>query len=232
MLIEDDEYLREHIKEYLIRYRYDVRAIDHFEDVIEQFNECTPHMVLLDINLPYFDGFHLCKVFRKKTRIPIIMISGRDGIAEQALGMELGADDYITKPINLEILLSKIKSIFRRCDEYASRNDLQVKGIWLDEGSFKLFYKNERIELSKNECKLIRKLIMEKDRIVSREDLLEELWDDISFVDDNTLSVNIKRLKDKFSSLGIPALIKTKRGVGYMFDSSLLDNVDEEKNIN
>lgn len=226
MIIEDDNKLRTLIKEYLIKYDYQIIDICDFKNIEEQFFMLQPDLVLLDINLPYYDGFYLCRVFRRKSKIPIIIVSARSSEMEQVMGIELGADDYITKPFSNEVLLVKVKSALRRAyGEYAinEASSLQVKSLSLDENSFKIIYKTQNIELSKNEFKLIKKLIENKDKIVKREDLLEELWDDSSFVDDNTLTVNVTRIKNKFADLGIPEIIRTKRGAGYYFDSTALD---------
>ena len=225
MIIEDDNKLRSLTKDYLEKYDYKVIEILDFKNIEDQFIEIQPDLVLLDINLPYYDGFYLCRVFRRKSKIPIIIISARSSEMEQVMGIELGADDYVTKPFSSEVLLVKVKSALRRTYGEYSKNEtgsLKVKSLSLNENSFKIFYKADSIELSKNEFKLIKKLIENKDKIVKREDLLEELWDDSSFVDDNTLTVNVTRIKSKFNELGINDIIKTKRGAGYYFDSSAL----------
>lgn len=235
MLIEDDETLRKHIAQYLCKYNFRIIPVVNFSNVEEEFLLLNPHLVLLDINLPVYDGYFLCRLFRRKSNIPIIIISARNSSAEQVMGIEFGADDYITKPIDLEILISKIKAALRRAyGEYAPNSsvNLTISGLTLNERNFKLLYKNYYTELSKNEYKLVKKLMLHKDQFVTREELLGELWDDIAFVDDNTLSVNIKRIKDKFEEFGVKDIIKTKRGIGYMLDSSSLEgNADEKVNL-
>ncbi|WP_035289685.1 response regulator transcription factor [Clostridium sp. KNHs214] len=219
-LIEDDEKLQEHIKEYLERYDYQVETVEDYKKVEEQFYSINPDLVLLDINLPYYDGFYFCRILRRKNTIPIIIISARTAEAEQVMGIELGADDYITKPLSLQILLAKIKACFRRsCGEYVKNNNISINGLTLDESNYKIIYENKELEFSKNECKLIKKLIEDKDKVVTREKLLEILWDDTVFVDDNTLTVNVTRVKNKLRDVGIENAIKTKRGVGYFIDS-------------
>ncbi|WP_027625250.1 response regulator transcription factor [Clostridium lundense] len=225
LLVEDDEKLKEHIKEYLKRYDYDVITVEDYKEIEKQFDEINPDLVLLDINLPYYDGFYFCRIFRKKSINPIIIISARTEEAEQVMGIELGADDYITKPFSLQLLLVKVKACFRRSvGEYVKKNNSHVNALFLDESNYKLFYKDKEIELSKNECKLIKKLIEEKDKIVSREELLEILWDDTVFVDDNTLTVNVTRVKNKLKDIGIEDAIKTKRGIGYFLQSHQIKN--------
>lgn len=223
LIIEDDDNLKLLIKEYLEKYGYAVSFIEDFKNIEVQFEKENPHLVLLDINLPYYDGFYLCRVFRRKSKIPIIITSARSGEIEQVMGIELGADDYLIKPFSIDLLMVKVKAALRRVyGEYSASEDkiLEVKGIHLDEGSFKVHYNGLTVELSKNEFKLIKKLLENKDKIVSREELLGELWDDSSFVDDNTLTVNVTRVKTRLYELGINEAIKTKRGSGYLFDTS------------
>ena len=230
-LIEDDKKLESMVKEYLERYGYKVHTVNKFNEIEEEFKIINPDLVLLDINLPYYDGFYLCRLFRKSSNVPIVVISARSDDMEQVMGIELGADDYIVKPFSYEILIAKIKASLRReYGEYANKSQdyLNIKGLILDESTFKMTYKGKEIDLSKNEFKLIKKLIENKDKVVSREELLETLWDDIAFVDDNTLTVNVTRIKQKLGNIGVENSIKTKRGVGYSFESSYLNgDIDE-----
>lgn len=224
MVIEDDEKLRQLIKECLLKYGYTPICVEDFKSIEEQFEKENPHMVILDINIPYFDGFYLCRIFRRKSKIPIIISSARNGEMDQVMGIELGADDYITKPFNIELLYIKVKAALRRAyGEYAEtgpkKATLSVEGLSLDESSFKIYYKDLSADLSKNEFKLMKKFLENPDIIIPREDLLSELWDDSSFVDDNTLTVNVTRIKAKLLELGIKDVIKTKRGSGYIFDT-------------
>jgi DNA-binding response OmpR family regulator len=224
-IVEDDENLSTMVKSYLQKYNYKVFEVNNFRNIEKEFEDYKPDLVLLDINLPYYDGFHICKYIRQRSNVPIIIISARNNETEQILGIELGADDYVVKPFNIEYLYVKIKAAFRRVyGEYnqEAQSTIAINGIFLDENTFKLSYKNIDIELSKNEFKLVKKLMENKDKFVTREDLLCELWDADTFVDDNTLSVNVSRLKTKFSELGIEGIIKTKRRTGYMLDSSVL----------
>lgn len=225
-LIEDDDKLREHVKEYIEKYGYQVFTVDDFKNVEKEFKYINPDLVLLDINLPYYDGFYLCRVFREVSNIPIIITSARTAEMEQVMGMELGADDYITKPFSLQLLFAKIKACFRRTYDLSKIEitaNTNINGLSLNEGDFSINFNNEQVELSKNEFKLLKKLIECKNEIVSREELLEILWDDTQFVDDNTLTVNVTRVKNKLKVVGIKNIIKTKRGAGYMFDSNAID---------
>lgn len=217
-LVEDDEKLNEHIKEYLEMYNYEVYTVKDFKNTEKEFESINPDLVLLDINLPYADGFYLCRVFRKKSNVPIIITSARIEEVEQIMGIELGADDYITKPFSLKMLLTKISAALRRINELSNdKRDLKINGLELKESNFRINYKDREIELSKNEFALLKKFVENKDVILKRETLLELIWDDSEFVNDNTLTVNITRVKNKLKELGIEDVIKTKRGVGYVF---------------
>ncbi|ETI70127.1 response regulator transcription factor [Neobacillus vireti] len=232
MLIEDDRELCSLVKEYLEKYKYMVYEPTDFNSILEQFEQVQPDLVLLDINLPYFDGFYLCRAMRKKSKVPIIITSARSGELDQVMAIELGADDYLTKPFTFEVLLAKVKAALRRAyGEYSTNNTshLTVQQLTLYEDSFKMTFNEKIVELSKNEYKLVKYFIENKDRIITREELIEQLWDDIAFVDDNTLTVNISRIKNKFLQLGIKGLIQTKRSVGYLFNHQLLAEVDGDE---
>lgn len=231
MIIEDDIKLKQIIKESIERYGYSTVCVEDFKNIEQQFVTENPHLVVLDINLPYYDGFYLCRVFRRKSIIPIIIISARSGEMDQVMGIELGADDYVIKPFSIDLLLIKVKAALRRVYGEYSLSDskvINVKGISLDESNFKIQYRGQTAELSKNEFKLVKKLLGKKDSIVSRGELLEELWDDSAFVDDNTLTVNVTRVKGKFNDLGLSDVIITKRGLGYMLDTSLIKEEHNE----
>lgn len=218
LVIEDDKKLCEFTKEYLGRYNYEVFSINNFKKVEEEFEKVKPDLVLLDINLPYYDGFNLCRIFRRKSKAPIIFMSARGSEVEQIRGLEIGADDYITKPFSFELLLAKVQASIRRVYGEYSEDSLQVfevNGITLDKNTFKMSYGNRSIDLTKNELKLISKLLKSVDKVVTREELLEELWDESSFVDDNTLTVNVTRVKNKLNEIGIENVVKNKRGIGY-----------------
>lgn len=219
MLIEDDMQLSKLIQEYLERYGYDVFQPDNFLEIEEEFKRIKPDLVLLDINLPYYDGFNLSRNFRRYSNVPIIIISARNQEVDQIMAIELGADDYITKPFTFELLQSKIKATIRRVyGEYSTSDTLNtcVGEICIDAKTLTLTYQGKKIELSKNEYRLLKKLMDNHGNFVSREELIEEVWDSITFVDDNTLTVNISRIKHILSDLGLTDIIKSKRGVGYM----------------
>ncbi|EHQ90682.1 response regulator transcription factor [Desulfosporosinus youngiae] len=223
LLIEDNEQLQKYISEYLEVYGFTTRILDDYDAVPETIAACRPKLILLDINLPKFDGFYYLKLIRKHYKIPIIIISARSEEGEQIRGIENGADDYITKPFSIGVLLAKINAMLRREAELHKRV-ISLDGLCLNEDTLSVAYKGAGTELSKNEYRVLRLLMKNAGQIVSREQLLEELWDDVSFVDDNTLTVNITRVKKKLMELGLQNCLETKRGVGYAFNTAALPN--------
>ncbi|MHC1684402.1 MAG: response regulator transcription factor [Clostridiaceae bacterium] len=220
-IVEDDKKLCDLMGEFLSNSGYEIYVIEDFINIVEDIKKLDVDLVLLDINLPYFDGYYVCKKLRRTSNIPIIIISARSNEKDQILAIEIGADDYITKPFKLDILNSKVKAVLRRVyGEYSNmhKGKLVVKDIVLSEEDFKLSYKGQTVELSKNELKLIKKFFLNSGKIIRRAELFEELWDEENFVDDNTLTVNITRIKNIFKEFGITDAIKTKRGVGYIFN--------------
>jgi len=225
-LVENDMSLRDHIKEYLEKFDYQVYIVKDYKRIDEEFDVINPDLVLLDIHLPYYDGFYYCRAIRRKSKVPIMFVSATTEDIQQIMAIELGGDDYITKPFSLQLLLSKINAFLRRVyGEYGDggqSDEVTVKGLTLDERSFKMVYGGQVFELSKNEFKLLKMLMEHVDQVVSREDLLTILWDEDAFVDDNTLTVNVTRVKNRLKEAGLLKVIKNKRGVGYVFESSAL----------
>lgn len=219
LIIEDDEKLKNLIKDGLIRYNYDVETVNDYTNIKGEFIKKAPHLVLMDINLPNYDGFFWCREIRSISKAPIIFISARFSDMDQVLAIENGGDDYIVKPFSFDLLMAKIKGVMRRAyGEYAennSRDVLEVEGLYLYPGQNIIEWSQKKEELSKKEFALLNVLIKNLDNIVSREKLLEELWDDMDFVDGNTLSVNIARLRKRLEDIGIFDAIVTKRGQGY-----------------
>lgn len=219
LIIEDDEKLRNLIKDKLTRYNYHVTVVKDYSNIKGEFLKVSPHLVLMDINLPNYDGFFWCREIRSISKVPIIFISARFSDMDQVMAIENGGDDYIVKPFSFDLLMAKIKGVMRRAyGEYAessSRDVLEVDGLYLYPGQNVIEWNQQKVELSKKEFALINILFKNIDSIVSREKLLEELWDDMDFVDDNTLSVNIARLRKRLEDIGIYDAIVTKRGQGY-----------------
>lgn len=219
LVIEDDEKIQRLIKDKLERYNYIVYIANDYSDIKSIFLAEDPHLVLLDINLPNYDGFFWCREIRTVSKVPIIFISARFSDMDQVMAIENGGDDYIIKPFSFDLLLAKIKGVMRRAyGEYAENKTKDVfdaDGVYLYTNQNIVEWNNKKIELSKKEFALLYILITNLNEIVPREKLLEELWDDIDFVDDNTLSVNIGRLRKRLEDIGIYDAIETKRGQGY-----------------
>lgn len=220
-IIEDDLKIASILHDYLVRYGYEVVQAQDYRQIKQECVKMQPDLVLLDINLPYYDGFYWCWQIRTASNVPIIFISARTGEMDQVMAIENGGDDYITKPFHLEIVISKVKSLLRRTygeyagGDFATRNIYHVGGLYLYGDQNVVEWKGKRIELSKKEFRLLNCLVQKANQIVSREELLEVLWDDIEFVDDNTLSVNVTRVRGRLGELGIRNAIETKRSQGY-----------------
>lgn len=219
LIVEDDPKLANYLLDYVKKYGYTAKVVENFEKIIETFLELEPHLVLLDINLPYYDGFYWCRQIRRHSTCPIIFISARTGDMDQVMALEHGGDDFITKPFQPEIVLAKIKSQLRRAyGEYAGVEQeriVEINGLKLYVERLELNFHGDSIPVSKNEAQIIELLLKRHPRVAGREDLLVKLWEDETFVDENTLNVNITRVRKKFESLGITDAIETVRGVGY-----------------
>lgn len=219
MIIEDDKKLSSLMKNHLERYGYKAYTAEDFSNIKSEFVNLSPHLILMDVNLPFYDGFYWCRDIRTVSNVPIIFISARDSDMDQVMAIENGGDDYITKPFSYDILLAKIKGVIRRVygsySENSSSEVYEVKGLFLHMDKNVVEYKGKKLELSKREFGLLYSLLKNVNKIVSRETLLEILWNDIDFVDDNTLSVNMTRVRKRLEELGLVDIIQTKRGVGY-----------------
>lgn len=219
MLVEDDEKIARILSDELLRYGYTVTPAQNLGHVKEEFLRIKPDLVLMDINLPRFDGFYWCRQIRLLSKVPILFISARAGEIDQVRALENGGDDYIIKPFNLELVLAKVKSAIRRAyGEYAVNRESEVAGaggLLLHKGQNCVSYDGKELELSPTEFKLLWCLVERAGEIVDREDLLEALWDDVTFVDDNTLTVNVARVRRRLEELGLGDVIETKRGQGY-----------------
>ena len=215
-IIEDDGKIRNELCAFLNKYGYETTYSLDFEHVVDEVLEGKYHLVLLDINLPYFDGYYICREIRKKSSVPIIVVTSRDSEVDELMSMNLGADDFITKPYNTEILLARISSLLRRTYSNQESEILEYNDLEHNLSTSEVEYKNEKIELSKNESKILYVLMKNKGKIVSRNEIIEALWESDEFVDDNTLTVNINRLRKKLEEIGAVDFLKTKRGQGYI----------------
>ncbi|KON89964.1 transcriptional regulator [Sporosarcina globispora] len=218
-IIEDDPKIAEHLQSYLVKYGYDAVIAEQFDDVMAEFHKQKPDLVLLDINLPSFDGYYWCRQIRKESICPVIFISARVGEMDQVMALENGGDDFITKPFHPEIVMAKIRSQLRRAyGEYAAQVQeriLETEGLKLFPERLEMTFRNETVQLSKKEADIIESLLERYPRVAGREDLLEKLWDEQVYVDENTLNVNIARVRKKFESIGLSGAIETVRGAGY-----------------
>ncbi len=219
LIVEDDEKLATHLAREVKKYGYDVLIGTDFSNIMNEFNIYQPHLVLLDINLPSYDGFYWCRQIRQVSTCPVIFISARTGEMDQVMALESGGDDFITKPFSPEIVMAKVRSQLRRAyGEYAIQQQERIveqKGLQLFPERLELSFNNKTISVTKNEADIIEILLERFPRVAGREDLLEKLWDDQTFVDENTLNVNITRVRKKFLEVGIADAVETIRGVGY-----------------
>ncbi|MED3854551.1 response regulator transcription factor [Priestia megaterium] len=219
LIIEDDPKIAEHLQSYIGKYGFNATIVENFDDVMEEFHKHKPDLVLLDINLPSFDGYYWCRQIRKESICPVIFISARVGEMDQVMALENGGDDFITKPFHPEIVMAKIRSQLRRAyGEYASQVQeriLEIEGLKLFPERLELSFCNKTILLSKKETDIIESLLERYPRVAGREDLLEKLWDEQVYVDENTLNVNIARVRKKFEEVGLSGLVETVRGAGY-----------------
>ncbi|MBU3185400.1 response regulator transcription factor [Clostridium estertheticum] len=218
LIIEDDLKLKKYMQGYLNAYDYKTILLNDFDNVLEDVQHIEPNLIILDINLPTFDGFYFLKIIRNKSNVPVIIVSARSEEGEQIRGMELGADDYITKPFGMGILLAKVNAVLRRTNNVVTTEDFNICGLTLNSDSMRLVFEEKIVDLSKNEYKLLKLFMSNCGKVITREELLETLWDDTDFIDDNTLTVNITRVKKKLKDLEAKNSIVTKRGVGYVFN--------------
>ncbi|EGT4657162.1 DNA-binding response regulator [Clostridioides difficile] len=218
MVVEDDVSLKNIIAKCLTKWGHDVHQIENLENIIEEFKNYNPELVLLDINLPFYDGFHWCNEIRKISKVPIIFISSRNSNMDVIMGVNLGADDYIQKPFSVDVLVAKVNALLRRTYNFVDNNSNQIihNGVTLDLSTATINYEDNTIELTKNEIKILHELMKYKGQIVSRNKLMKKLWDNDWFVDDNTLTVNVNRIRSKLNEIGLEDFIETKRGFGYI----------------
>lgn len=217
MIIEDEVIIREELKSFLSKYNYEVIAPSDFENIIEFILNENPDLILLDINLPIFDGYYICREIRKTSDIPIIIVTSRDSDMDELMSMNLGADDFVTKPYNTQILLARIAALLKRSGGISNTSKYLIyNNFKINLSNATISWEDKEIELTKNEIKILSCLIENKGSIVSREILMEYLWKSDYFVDDSTLTVNITRLRRKLEGIGIKDAIETRRGFGYI----------------
>lgn len=215
VIVEDNENIKNELIEFLSAYGYEAVGIDDFKNVVKCILDNEPDLVLLDINLPYCDGYFICSEVRKNKNIPIIIVTSRDSEMDEIMSMNIGADDFITKPYNTQILLARITSIIRRT--YNKDIELfEYRNLKYNLSQSEAEFNGKKIELTKNESKILYVFMKNKQKIVSRDKIMKELWQSDEFVDDNTLTVNINRLRKKLEEIGAINYLQTKRGQGYI----------------
>lgn len=218
LLIEDDSVLCKELKMFLEKWGYNVGDIKEFENILQEFVNMNPKLIIMDINLPFYDGFYWCKKIRDISKVPIIFLSSRDSNMDLMMGINNGGDDYIQKPFSTDVLISKIHAVMRRSYDYGNigNNIICCGEIYLDVEKGQLIYKDNKLDLTKNEIKILAVLMKNKGKIVPRNKLMITLWEDDEFVNDNALTVNINRIRNRFKEIGIEDFIKTKKGIGYI----------------
>ena len=220
LVVEDDPVIAGAIRELLCQWGYAVRCVEDFRDVLGQVRETAPHLVILDVYLPYYNGYHWCTEIRKVSRVPIIFLSSVSDNMNIVTAMDLGGDDFVPKPFDLSVLSAKVRSTLRRCYDFAAPQPvLAHRGAELDTADASLRYQGEKLDLSRNEFRILQVLLEQKGRTVSRDALMQKLWETDSFVDENTLSVNVNRLRRKLDELGLTDFIRTKKGMGYLIEN-------------
>lgn len=215
-LVEDDETIARLIKKHLEKWEYEVSTVQDFGNVLGEFAVCDPQLVLLDIRLPFYNGHYWCTQIRQVSKVPIIFLSSVSDNMNIVMAMNMGADDFIPKPFDLEVLTAKVQVLLRRSYDFAgSSSMLEHKGMLLNLSDATILYQEQKVELTKNELKILQTLIENKTQVVTRETLMTRLWESDMYVDENTLSVNVNRLRKKLTSIGLEDSILTKKGIGY-----------------
>ncbi len=220
LIVEDDHGIAEGVREQAEAWDITAHIVTDFHNVMAEFSRFDPHIVLLDISLPFFNGYHWCGEIRRVSNVPVIFISSAADNMNMIMAMNMGADDFIAKPFDGSVLIAKIQALLRRTYDFApSVPVLEHKGAMLNTGDGSFLYKNEKIPLSKNEYRILLTLMKNKGKTVSRERLMEQLWETDSFVDENTLSVNVNRLRKRLEAAGLEGFITTKFGMGYIIEN-------------
>ena len=215
-LVEDDETIAKMVKNHLEKWDYEVRIAQKFDRIMAEFADYEPQLVLMDIGLPFYNGYHWCTQIRKVSNVPVVFLSSAADNMNIVMAVTMGADDFIAKPFDMQVLTVKIQAILRRSYDFAGNSSvLEHKGAMLNISEAELSYEGESLELTKNELKILQTLFENKASIVTRDTLMSKLWESDTYVDENTLSVNVNRLRKKLASIGLSDFIITKKGIGY-----------------
>lgn len=216
MIVEDDEIIARSLKKHLESWDYVVSCIADFSNVMAQFTEFAPQLVLMDIKLPFYNGYHWCTEIRKVSKVPVVFLSSASDNMNIVMAVNMGGDDFIAKPFDLDVLTVKIQAMLRRTYDFTGQSAvMEHKGALLNLTEATLIYEDKKVELTKNELKILQTLMENKDKVVSRDTLMTRLWESDSYVDENTLSVNVNRLRKKLEGIGVCDFILTKKGIGY-----------------
>lgn len=215
-MVEDDEIIAKSVKQHLESWNYDVHCVNDFSNVMSEFVPCAPQLVLMDIKLPFFNGYHWCTEIRKVSKVPVIFLSSASDNMNVVMAMNMGGDDFIAKPFDFDILTAKIQAMLRRSYDFMGTGSiLEHQGALLNLTEATLSYQDEKLELTKNDLKILQVLMENKEKVVSRDTLMTKLWESDNYVDENTLSVNVNRLRKKLEGIGLTDFIVTKKGIGY-----------------
>lgn len=218
-IVEDDRVIAAAVKRHIESWGCEARVVQDFRNVLKEFVAFDPHLVLMDISLPFFNGYHWCREIRNVSKVPVIFISSASDNMNIVMAMEMGGDDFIAKPFDLEVLSAKIRALLRRTYDFgAAAPLLECRGAVLDTGDNTLSYEGQRLELTRNEYRILQVLLEHKGSTVSRDTLMRKLWETDSFVDENTLTVNMARLRRKLEGIGLKDFVRTKKGMGYLVE--------------
>lgn len=218
-IIEDDSIIAGKIKEHMTNWGFEARCASDFRNIMGEFAEYDPHMVLLDISLPFFNGYHWCEEIRRVSKVPVIFLSSAADNMNNIMAMSMGGDDFIAKPFDMNVLVAKVQAVLRRTYDFGGQTQvIEHRGALLNMSDASLVYNGEPVELTRNDYKILLTLMENRGSIVSRETLMEKLWETDCFVDENTLTVNIARLRKKLDSAGLAGFITTKKGIGYIVE--------------
>jgi two-component system response regulator protein BraR/BceR len=217
LIVEDDEVIASQVKTHLESWGMEVFLVQDFKNVTGEFLTCKPQLVVLDIGLPFYNGYHWCKEIRKVSKVPILFLSSAADNMNIVMAMNMGGDDFVAKPFSLEVLTAKVQAVLRRAYDFGPQTELlEHRGAVLDLDAAALTVEGKRVDLTKNEYRILRTLMENKGRVVSRELLMNRLWETDCYVDDNTLTVNVTRLRRKLEGAGLADFIVTKKGIGYL----------------
>lgn len=215
-MVEDDPLIAKKVKNHLESWDYEVTLIEDFSNVMAEVEACNPHLILMDIKLPSYNGYYWCQEIRKTSKVPIMFLSSASDNMNIVMAVNMGGDDFLAKPFDLDVLTVKIQAMLRRSYDFVDAGDtLEYRGMILNLGDATVLHNGNRVELTRNELKILQTLLENKGKIVTRDILMTKIWESDDYIDENTLSVNVNRLRKKLAEMGLEELIVTKKGMGY-----------------